>query len=144
MVEPLRLKAVDADDLDVLSSCLQDAVVPLSEILFQPEEARFVMVATRFRWEDAGEAHLSGRIYERVRCGVRFDRVKAVRVLNVDQNNRGQMLSLLAIQPADGQIDLIFGGGGVIRLEIEGIVCHVDDFDEPWPTQWRPSHPQAE
>lgn len=51
----IKLRAVDGDDLQVVSACLQDALVPLREVAFLKKEARFVMVANRFRWELGGE-----------------------------------------------------------------------------------------
>lgn len=47
----VKLRALDHDDLQVLSACLQDALVPLREVAFLKKERRFVMVANRFRWE---------------------------------------------------------------------------------------------
>lgn len=138
----LRLKAEDTDDLQAIAAFLQDAVVPMREMTFQPAERRFVLVASRFRWEDAPAERVEGRIYERIRCGIRFEDVTAVRVRDIDQRRRGEMLSLLTLAAGDGFIELVFAGGGAIRMEIDRIVCHLDDFDEPWPTQWRPRHPE--
>ncbi len=140
----LRLKAEDTDDLQAIAAVLQDAVVPMREMMFQPAERRFVLVASRFRWEDAPGERVEGRIYERIRCGIRFEDVTGVRVRDIDQRRRGDMLSLLTLAAGDGFIELVFAGGGVIRMETGGIVCHLDDFDEPWPTQWRPRHPDAD
>jgi hypothetical protein len=140
----LKLRAEDPEDLAVLSACLQDAVIAIRETTFLPGEQRFVFVANRFRWEDADrERPVEGAsIYERVHCGVCFDAVKAVRQQGLVQNRKGQIVSLLAIeQPEQGVIDLTFSAGIVIRLEVERILCHVEDLNEPWPTQWRPSHP---
>jgi len=140
----LRLRAEDADDLAVLSACLQDAVIAIRETTFLPGERRFVFVANRFRWEDADrERPVEGAaIYERVHCGVCFDAVTAVRQRGLVQSRKGQIVSLLAIEQGEpGTIDLVFSAGIVIRLEVERILCHVQDLDEPWPTQWRPSHP---
>ncbi len=145
MAGRLRLKATDPEDLAVIASFLQDAIVPIQEMSFQPAEARFVIAATRFRWEDAGDTHEDGRIYERQLCGLSFDGVRTARVRGIDRTRAGEILSLLTVTAnEDATIDLIFAGGGVIRLEIEGILCHLDDFDEPWPTMWRPNHPDAE
>lgn len=137
----LRLKAEDADDLQAIAAVLQDAVVPMREMTFQPAEQRFVLVASRFRWEDAPGERVEGRIYERIRCGIRFEDVTAVRVRDIDQRRRGDMLSLLTLAAGEGFIELVFAGGGVIHMETGGIACHLDDFDAPWPTQWRPRHP---
>ncbi len=145
MPDLLRLRATDAEDLAVIATFMQDAVVPMSDMLFEPDDALFVLAANRFRWEDAGDDHVEGRIYERQRCGIRFERVTAVRVRDLNQRRRGDILSLLTITPeGDGAIELVFAGGGVIRLEVEALLCHLDDFDEPWPTMWRPAHPDSD
>lgn len=140
----LKLRAEDSEDLAVLSACLQDAVIAIRETTFLPGERRFVFVANRFRWEDADrDRPVEGAaIYERVHCGVCFDSVTAVRQQGLVQSRKGQIVSLLAIeQREEGTIDLVFSAGIVIRLEVEKIICHVQDLNEPWPTQWRPSHP---
>jgi hypothetical protein len=136
----VKLAATDPEDIAVLSALLQDAVIPISEMIYLAAESRFAMVANRFRWEDAPAEKVKGRIYERVRCGVTFDRVTAVRRRNFDQAQRGQMLDLLALEATNEYVDLVFAGGAVIRLELERILCHAEDFGEPWPTQWRPEH----
>ena len=48
---PLKLRAVDADDIAVMSACLQDALVPVHDMRFLAGEASFVLVANRFCWE---------------------------------------------------------------------------------------------
>ncbi len=138
----LKLKAGDTEDLETIAAFLQDAVVPMSEMAFQRAERRFALVANRFRWEAAGGERVEGRIYERVHCGVRFENVTAVRVQNLDQHRRGDILSLLTVTAGEGVIDLVFAAGGLVRLEVDRIACRLEDFDEPWPTQWRPAHPE--
>jgi hypothetical protein len=136
----LKLAATDAEDIAVLSALLQDAVIPISEMVYLPSESRFALVANRFRWEDAPMEKVAGRIYERVRCGVTFDRVIGVRRQNFAQNRRDQMFELLALETANAYVDLVFAGGATVRLEIERLLCHAEDFGEPWPTRWRPEH----
>lgn len=136
----LKLAATDAEDIAVLSALLQDAVIPISEMVYLASEGRFALVANRFRWEDAPAEKVAGQIYERVRCGVTFDRVNAVRRQNFVQNRRDQMFELLALEAANEYVDLVFAGGATVRLEVERILCHAEDFGEPWPTQWRPEH----
>jgi hypothetical protein len=143
---PLKLRAVDSDDLAVVSSFLQDAVIPIQDTGFIPEENRFVLVANRFRWEDSDrDTTAEGTpIYERVHCGVCFEKVTAVRQKGLDQRRRGQVASLLSLEAGDGTIELVLSAGAVIQLEVEEILCHLQDLDDPWPTQWRPSHPLDE
>ena len=55
MSGPLKLRAMDDEDLGVVSAFLQDAIVPLAEMEFVPGEKRFALVASRFRWENCPE-----------------------------------------------------------------------------------------
>ena len=43
-------------------------------------------------------------------------------------------------QGGPNTLNLVFSGGGVIQLEIEGTSVFLQDFGEAWPTQWRPEH----
>ena len=140
----VKLAATDPEDIAVLSALLQDSVIPISEMIYLAAESRFALVANRFRWEDASAEKISGQIYERVCCGVTFNRVTAVRRRNFDQAQRGQMFDLLALQATIAYVDLVFAGGATIRLEVEKIQCHAEDFGDPWPTQWRPEHDLSE
>jgi len=140
MVERLKLRAGDAEDLSVISAVLQDAVVPADEMAYLPDERRFVLIANRFRWEDADEVPVPGRIYERVHCALVIDAVQAVRTRGVDPRSKDRILSLLALEYRDGAIELVFSAGAAIRLEVERIICHFEDVAEPYPTRWRPSH----
>ncbi len=157
---PLRLRARDADDLQTIAACLQDALVPLSEIAFLKAERRFVMVANRFRWERApteaapvpaagtdarfaerdDDDEESAARFERVNCGICFDRVRAVRFKGLDVRRKSQILNLLTLQSRPDAITLVFAGGATIRLDISGIRCHLEDMGEPWPTRWQPVH----
>jgi len=141
--EALKLRAANAEDLSVFSAFLQDAVVPVADMTFLAADERFALVANRFRWEQAGEP-VDGRIFERVHAGICFEKVTAVRQRGLDNSVKGQILSLLTIEYGDGHIDLLFSAGVSIRLEVSRIMCHFQDLDEPWPTQWRPAHAIAD
>jgi len=146
---PFRVRAEDSEDLGVVSAYLQDAVLPVAEIAYEPAAERFVLVAARFRWEKArrdalaaggGEAG-GGEPDERVHCGVRFEAVTGVRARGVDPSTeRGRMLELLQIAWDGGHVDLICAGDVTIRLDVRRLACHVEDLGEPWPTVFRPTH----
>jgi hypothetical protein len=144
--KPLRLRAADADDLKVIASALQDALVAVSEMKYLAEERRFVFAANRFRWEDeARERDEEGNpVYERVLAGVSFEHVDAVRQTGVNRRRRDQILGLLTVEAGAGTIDLLFSAGVTVRLEAGEVLCHVEDFGEPWPTQRRPAHPMED
>ena len=81
----LRLRAHDADDLQVLSACLQDAILPIGDMTYERAARRFVLVANRFCWERADDREPA---FDRVNCGVVFDGVSAVRLRRIDRNDR--------------------------------------------------------
>ena len=138
----LKLRAVDEDDLTVLSAQLQDALVPIADMVFLGSEQSFVMVVNRFMWERVVEPDSPGGepVFLRTNCGVRFCGVRGVRYRGLDRSDRRQMLNLLAIEPADRGILLRFAGGSDVHLDCDTVDCRMQDMDEPWPTRHRPHH----
>jgi hypothetical protein len=138
----LRLRAVDAEDLAVISACLQDALVAVRDLAFDPAAHTFVLVANRFRWE-GGAGRPQALRYERTLCGIAFAAIEGVTYRGFHRNEEDRILSLLAIQPTPGPgatIELRFAGGAAIRLAATAISCRARDFGEPWPTAWQPGH----
>lgn len=78
--------------------------------------------------------------YHRTHCGVTFDKVEAVKIRGIDQSDRNQILNLLTIATEPKRIELHFSDGGRILLAVSAVRCHLEDFDEPWPTWSRPDH----
>ena len=147
MAERLKLRAEDEEDLRTISAILQDALVPVSEMAFLPEERRFALVANRFRWECENEApnaedggEPAGPLFERILTGLCFEGVSAVRLKNIDRRRGSRILELLHLGWEPGCLTLTFAGGAAIRLEAAGISCRLDDMCEPWPTPFRPWH----
>jgi hypothetical protein len=141
----LRLRAEDAEDLAVISACLQDALVSVSDLAYDRDARMFVLVANRFRWEGGRVGEGEGRPFERTLCGVAFEAIDGVAYRGFRRSEEDRILSLLAIRPMPGPkggaIDLEFAGGATIRLTAAAISCRVRDFGEPWPTVWQPGHP---
>jgi hypothetical protein len=137
---PLKLRARDSEDLTVISSMLQDALIPLGDMTYLPDEKSFVMAVNRFRWEKANGPR------ERIVSGLRFDAVRNVRYRGIDRGNRGQFLSFLVMyytpDPAGdgGAVTIGFSGGGAIRIDVGGLYAALGDLGEAWPTLWTPEH----
>jgi hypothetical protein len=152
----LKLRAADAEDLGVMSAILQDSLVTVAEMAYIPEERRFALVANRFRWEpQQAQPELppvKGPGLERVLTGLCIDGVKTVSRKGFHPSDADRILSLLAVRiEGEGQDEgkpmaliLDFAGGSSVRLEVEGIMCHLDDLGEPWPTKFQPKHPVAD
>ena len=145
----LRLRAEDAEDLAVISACLQDALVSVRDLAYDRDARIFVLVANRFRWEGGARGEEAVRPFERTLCGVSFDEIDGVVYRGFHRSEEDRILSLLAIRPMLGQgisatggaIDLEYAGGATVRLTAAAIRCRVRDFGEPWPTVWQPDHP---
>jgi hypothetical protein len=145
----LRLRAEDAEDLAVISACLQDALVSVRDLAYDRDARIFVLVANRFRWEGGARGDRAVRPFERTLCGVSFDAIDGVVYRGFHRSEEDRILSLLAIRPmpgpgisaGSGAIDLEFAGGATIRLTAAAIRCRVRDFGEPWSTVWQPDHP---
>src|SRR6185312_9241718 len=138
----LRLAAADAEDLQILSARLQDAVLKLKDVSWQPKERRFAAVVNRLKWEEGGKT--------RVRAGLHFDGVLSVKSHNVRRGAKDAVVSLLALTftpnaPDDpaGAIEIILAGGGAIRLEVECIAAELADMTQPWTARATPNHGEA-
>lgn len=148
----LRLRAEDADDLAVISACVQDALVSVRDLAYDRDSRTFVLVANRFRWEASGAAAAEGAPFERTLCAITFDEIDDVAYRGFHRAEEDRILSLLAIRPAPRQppdgagtaIDLEFAAGAAIRLSAAAISGRLRDFGEPWPTVWQPGHPLDE
>jgi hypothetical protein len=140
----LKLRAEDADDLAVISACLQDALVPVRDLAYDPVDHTFLFVANRFRWEIELRRMGGDCAFERTLCGIAFSHVMAVSYSGFRRSDDARILPLLAIRPENGAVLLEFSGGASIKLEISRILCHAGDLGEPWPTQWQPRHDMDE
>lgn len=150
-MDHLRLVALDAEDLQVISAHVQDAVLRVGDMVFLPRENRFAMVLNRFNWEKAleGRERKVHQVFERRRAGLHFDRVLAVRSQHLDRTAKDNALELLAVHftetdvPA-GTISLVFAGGGEIQLDVECIEAQLQDLDAAWETVRMPEHPAGD
>src|SRR5947209_14750043 len=75
--DALKVLFRSEEDLAVISAVLQDALIPVSEMAYLPEERRFALVANRFRWEAPGNRPRES--LERRLTGLSIGSVTAVR-----------------------------------------------------------------
>ncbi|WP_186294495.1 DUF2948 family protein [Bradyrhizobium guangdongense] len=130
MAPQLKLIALDADDLAVISTHVQDARVQTSDIIWRQGEKRLVVGLNRLDWEQAlhGEAEPS-----RLVAALRFDRVLACKSRNIDLATPEKVLDLVGIEfhahdAPGGSALLLFAHGGAIRLDVECLECELTDL----------------
>ncbi len=145
---PLRLKALDADDLTVLSALVQDAVFPASEMIWTRKDRRFALLLNRFRWEDADRAETRARPVERVQSVLLVEDVMRVQSQGVARGNADTVLSLLSVSfeagaDGTGRVVLTLAGDGAVSLEVEALEVVLKDVTRPYvaPSRRMPGHP---
>jgi len=126
----LKLIALDADDLAVISAHVQDAHVQAANIIWRQDEKRLVVGLNRLDWEQTLAGETSPR---RLIAALRFDRVLACKSRNIDLGTPEALLELLGIEfhPGDapsGSAVLLFGHGGALRLDLECLECELTDL----------------
>jgi len=145
--KPLRLKALDAEDLGVLSGFVQDAVFPANQIKWDRAGRRFAILLNRFRWEDAEKAETRKRDYERVQSVLVIEDALKVQSQGVDPSDKDLIMSLLSVsfeagEDGTGQVSLMLAGDGVIRVEVEALEVVLKDVTRPYvaPSKSKPVH----
>jgi hypothetical protein len=150
----LKLRAADAEDVQVISAVLQDSITPVCDMAYLADEKRFVMVAQRLRRETGKD----GACGERICSALTVMGVTAIKTQGIDAAQSERMLDLLAIMlegngsdnrpegdgPQSKSMTLVFAGGARLRLDLGGKggnwTAALEDFGDTWPAQCAPCH----
>ncbi len=146
--QPLRLKAMDVDDLKVVSALVQDAVFPSNEMQWDRKQRRFAVLLNRFRWEDRVGAERR-KEFERVQTVMTVGDVLNVSSQGVPRGDADTILSVLSIEfePGEdgtGHLLVNLAGDGALRLSVEALDVTLHDATRPYvaPSGKAPEHPE--
>ena len=130
-IGPLNLVARDAEDLEVISALVQDAVLTGADLKWERSKRRFACLINRFRWEDREAAEAAKRPYERVRALLVAEDAGAVRSQGIDRGDPETVLSIL-----------VLAGDGAVRVEVEALEVTLHDVTKPYiaPSRKKPEH----
>jgi Protein of unknown function (DUF2948) len=147
-MDSLKLFALDADDLAVISAHVQDAVLKISEMAYLPREQRFVLICNRFDRSPTALGAVAGPPQRR-RAALRFERVQKAQLQAINLAQRDTVLSLLALQfeagpEPSGHVTLIFAGNAAVRLTVESIELALEDLGPAWAASAAPVHPDQD
>lgn len=141
---PLALRALDADDLRVISTLAQDAVFPISEMTWDSRRRRFALLINRFRWEEPG----SHSAPQRVQSVLVIEDALKVASQGIDRAAEGLVMSLLSLDwlagaDGTGRITLVLAGDGAIAVDVETLEVTLKDVTQPYraPSGRTPKHP---
>ena len=132
MTDRLKLIALDADDLAVISTHVQDARVQAADIIWRQAEKRLVIGMNRLDWAQTLHGQTEPR---RLLSVLRFDRVLACKSRRIDLAGSDTVLELIGIEfhptePPGGSALLLFSHGGALRLDVECLECELTDLGE--------------
>jgi len=142
--QPLRLRALEGDDLTVISALVQDAVFLRTEMRFARKARRFAILLNRFRWERAADAAATP---ERVRAMLVIEGALTVQSRGLPQGG-DVVLSLLSLRwdagdaPA-GRLILTLAGDAELAVAVEALEVVLQDVTRPYvaPSGQSPRHP---
>ena len=139
----LKLIARTEEDLRVVSAHLQDSIAVPGDIANLEKNKIFLMQLNRFMWEDVEKGVF--RKNKRIRTVLKFENVIKVLSKNINQSKKDKFLDFLTIetiQMPDKSYDmnLIFSGNSIIKINAEVIDVTLDDQGRPWETKAKPKH----
>jgi hypothetical protein len=129
------LTVTDIEDLTILSSILQDATVLIGDMGYDQDRKQFMVVAARYISSDDTKNPASRRL-----IGINFDGVRRILRRGFSPNDSDNILNLLAIRGNGLNIEIVFSGEAMLRLECDAIKVYAADLGEGWATQFQPSH----
>ena len=126
--KPIKLRAEDDNDLEVLSKCLFEAIVSESEMTFLKETNTFFMSVERFTWECSGSKDEN---LLQVLCIIQIQCVDSFIVENIlDKKSKG-LHSLVSIAYDKGILMFTFDQKASIRFSVRGLKLYIEDVRKP-------------
>ncbi len=142
MKDGLKLYAIDADDLTVMSAALEGAITSPGEISYSSKSRQLTLTASRVRWENDADPSKGG---SRIRCGVLITDIISIRAKSIPQDNPTMGMELLSILSEPGEdggstLTFNFADDKTLSLEVECINAALTDVGDPWDTEKIPTH----
>ena len=137
----LKLIALDAEDLEVVSAHVQDAVIRTADMGYARGDKRFALLMNRFDWTSE-QPRGKGL---RKRAALHFEAVTHAAYAGFDPAAPEGVVELLHIhfEPTDapsGIIELRLAGGGTIRLTVDYLEARLADLGAAWAAAAKPKH----
>ncbi|WP_409434012.1 DUF2948 family protein [Litorimonas sp. RW-G-Af-16] len=133
----LRLLAKDPDDLPLIASAVQDAILRVGDIRYDAKGRFLSLRLSRYMHETKKP--------QRIESGLRIDGVMSLQSKGVDRSHDDAVTVLLDATfdmtdaPA-GTLLLTFAGGGAFRLSVEAMDITLADIGDPRTTKSIPKH----
>ena len=143
----LNIGAFDKRDLEVVSSLIQDSILPTNEVKWLSNSDKLALLINRFRWEDKSLALSERRKLERVQSLLMINHVKNISSIGFSPKQKGKILSILSIsfdgdEGGSGTVLIVVSGNGGIRVEVDALEINLRDVTMPYiaPSGLVPEH----
>jgi len=126
--KPIKLRAEDDNDLEVLSKCLFEAICFDNEMIFIKETNTFFMSVERFTWECSAA---KDEDLLQVLCIIQIHFVDSFIVENIlDKKSKG-LHSLTSIAYDKNVLMFTFDQKASIRFSIKNLKLYIEDVRNP-------------
>ena len=126
--KPIKLRAEDDSDLEVLSKCLFEAICFDNEMTFIKDKNIFLMSVERFTWESSGAKDEN---LLQVLCIIQIYFVNSFIAENIlDKKSKG-LHSLISIAYDKGILMFAFDQKASIRFNISNLKLYIEDIRKP-------------
>jgi len=123
--------------LEIVSSLIQDSILPANEIKWLSTSNKLALLINRFRWEDKNLASSQDREVERVQSLLVISHVKNISSSGFSPKQRDKILSVLSTSfngedGGSGNILFVFSGNARIRVEVDALEINLRDVTMPY------------
>ena len=135
----LKLIAESADDMQIVSAVLQDAIVRVGDIRLDLSGQTLTLVVNRYMHESDKS--------KRVKAGLRFHNILSMKAKGINRADPDAFLVLLSVEfltdkkGPSGDLVLVFAGGGELRARAEYLETMLVDYSNVRETKSEPIHP---
>ena len=131
----LYLGAVTSEDLEVISSILQDGIFCIKDLGWSKKKRQLAVLINRFCWENKSVYIMKKRVPERVSSLLVVDNVLNISSQGIDRSDINAPLNLLKLDLNQSKnsifLTLLLSDFGAIRCEVEAIELSVKDVTQP-------------
>ena len=131
----LNLGALTPEDLEVMSSILQDGIFFIKDLAWSNKKRQVAILVNRFRWENKSEYMVKKTLPERVNSLLIIDNVLNVSSQGIDRSDINAPLNLLKLDLNQSKnsifLTLLLSDFGAIRCEVEALELSIKDVTRP-------------
>ena len=126
--KPLKLRAEDDNDLEILSKCLFEAICFDNEMIYMKHKNIFLLSVERFTWES-----YDGRdedLYQ-VLCIIQIHNIDSFALENILNKQSKGLHSLISIAYDKNVLMFTFDNKETIRFNLKKLKLYIEDIGKP-------------